>query len=89
MSPRLSGVSSEIDPQNLNVQNNLAQISLLLNATPDDARRMAAEEGIFGGISSGGALAIALRVAEETERAVIVFVVCDRGDRYLSTSVFS
>jgi cysteine synthase B len=53
------------------------------------ARRMAAEEGIFGGISSGGALAIALRVAEQTERAVIVFVVCDRGDRYLSTSVFA
>jgi len=52
------------------------------------ARRMAAEEGIFGGISSGGALAIALRVAEEVEGAVIVFVVCDRGDRYLSTSVF-
>jgi S-sulfo-L-cysteine synthase (O-acetyl-L-serine-dependent) len=53
------------------------------------ARRMAAEEGIFGGISSGGALAIALRVAAEVENAVIVFVVCDRGDRYLSTSVFS
>ena len=53
------------------------------------ARRMAEEEGIFGGISSGGALAIALRVAEEVEGAVIVFVVCDRGDRYLSTSVFS
>ena len=52
------------------------------------ARRMAAEEGIFGGISSGGALVIALRVAEETEGAVIVFVVCDRGDRYLSTNVF-
>jgi cysteine synthase B len=52
------------------------------------ARRMAAEEGIFGGISSGGALAIALRVAAEVERAVIVFVVCDRGDRYLSTGVF-
>ena len=52
------------------------------------ARRMAAEEGIFGGISSGGALAIALRIAAEAERAVIVFVVCDRGDRYLSTNVF-
>jgi cysteine synthase B len=52
------------------------------------ARRMAVEEGIFGGISSGGALAIALRLAAEVERAVIVFVVCDRGDRYLSTSVF-
>jgi cysteine synthase B len=55
----------------------------------DMARRMAAEEGIFGGISSGGALAIALRVSEETEGAVIVFVVCDRGDRYLSTGVFA
>jgi cysteine synthase B len=54
----------------------------------DMARRMAAEEGIFAGISSGGALAIALRVSEQSERAVIVFVVCDRGDRYLSTSVF-
>jgi cysteine synthase B len=53
------------------------------------ARRMAAEEGIFGGISSGGAAVIALRVAAEVERAVIVFVVCDRGDRYLSTGVFS
>jgi S-sulfo-L-cysteine synthase (O-acetyl-L-serine-dependent) len=55
----------------------------------DMARRMAAEEGIFGGISSGGALVIALKVAAEVQRAVIVYVVCDRGDRYLSTSVFS
>jgi cysteine synthase B len=55
----------------------------------DMSRRMAAEEGIFCGISSGGALAIALRVAAEVERAMIVFVVCDRGDRYLSTSVFA
>ncbi|HTT13621.1 MAG TPA: cysteine synthase CysM [Burkholderiaceae bacterium] len=53
------------------------------------ARRLAAEEGIFGGISSGGALAIALRVAAGVEAATIVFVVCDRGDRYLSTGVFS
>jgi cysteine synthase B len=53
------------------------------------ARRMAAEEGIFGGISSGGALAIALRIAAEVNDATIVFVVCDRGDRYLSTGVFS
>jgi S-sulfo-L-cysteine synthase (O-acetyl-L-serine-dependent) len=52
------------------------------------ARRMAAEEGIFCGISSGGALAIALRVAETVENATIVFVICDRGDRYLSTGVF-
>src|SRR5512137_3074174 len=53
------------------------------------SRRMAAEEGIFGGISSGGALAIALRIARQAPGAVIVFVVCDRGDRYLSTGVFS
>ncbi|TMH73529.1 MAG: cysteine synthase CysM [Betaproteobacteria bacterium] len=59
------------------------------SAAEDMSRRMAAEEGIFCGISSGGALLIALRVAAEVERAVIVFVVCDRGDRYLSTSVFA
>jgi S-sulfo-L-cysteine synthase (O-acetyl-L-serine-dependent) len=53
------------------------------------SRRMAAEEGIFGGISSGGALAIALRIARQAPGAVIVFVVCDRGDRYLSTGVFN
>ena len=52
------------------------------------ARRLASEEGIFCGISSGGAGAIALRVASEVENATIVFVVCDRGDRYLSTGVF-
>ena len=49
---------------------------------------MAAEEGIFGGISSGGGLAAALKVAKEVENAVIVHIVCDRGDRYLSTGVF-
>jgi cysteine synthase B len=53
------------------------------------ARRLAAEEGIFAGISSAGALTIALRVAAEVEDATIVFVVCDRGDRYLSTGVFA
>ena len=52
------------------------------------ARRLAREEGIFCGISSGGACAIALRVAQSVENATIVFVVCDRGDRYLSTGVF-
>ena len=51
-------------------------------------RRLAREEGIFGGISSGGACAVALRIAREVENATIVFVVCDRGDRYLSTGVF-
>jgi cysteine synthase B len=52
------------------------------------ARRLACEEGIFGGISSGGAAAVALRVAETVSNATIVFIVCDRGDRYLSTGVF-
>jgi cysteine synthase B len=51
-------------------------------------RRMAREEGIFCGISSGGALAVALRVSKQVENAVIAFIVCDRGDRYLSTGVF-
>lgn len=52
-------------------------------------RRLAAEEGIFAGVSSGGSVAGALRLAEEVENAVIVAIVCDRGDRYLSTGVFS
>ena len=51
-------------------------------------RRLAAEEGIFAGVSSGGALAVALRLAEQVENATIVSIVCDRGDRYLSTGVF-
>ncbi len=51
-------------------------------------RRLAAEEGIFAGISSGGALHVALRIAAEVENSVIVSIVCDRGDRYLSTGVF-
>lgn len=54
----------------------------------DMARRMAREEGIFAGISSGGALAAALQLSSEVENAVIVSIVCDRGDRYLSTGVF-
>ena len=51
-------------------------------------RRLAREEGIFCGISSGGALAVAMRVSQQIENAVIAFIVCDRGDRYLSTGVF-
>ena len=52
------------------------------------ARRLAREEGIFAGISSGGAAAVALRVANGLNNAVIVTIICDRGDRYLSTGVF-
>ncbi len=54
----------------------------------DVARRLASEEGIFAGISSGGACAVALRIAREVANATIVFIICDRGDRYLSTGVF-
>jgi S-sulfo-L-cysteine synthase (O-acetyl-L-serine-dependent) len=54
----------------------------------DMTRRLAREEGIFCGISAAGALVVALRIAERVENATIVFIVCDRGDRYLSTGVF-
>ncbi len=69
-----------------------SRIDRLLDISQDDAeettRRLAAEEGIFCGISSGGAVAVALRLAEEVESATIVSIICDRGDRYLSTGVF-
>ena len=52
------------------------------------ARRLASEEGIFCGISAAGACQIALRIAAEVREATIVFIVCDRGDRYLSTGIF-
>lgn len=51
-------------------------------------RRLAREEGIFCGISSGGALSVAMRISMQVQNAVIVFIICDRGDRYLSTGVF-
>jgi len=54
----------------------------------DMTRRLAREEGIFAGISSGGAMHVALRISRELKNAVIVSIVCDRGDRYLSTGVF-
>ena len=58
------------------------------NAAEDMTRRLAREEGIFAGISSGGALAAALEVSARVENAIIVSIVCDRGDRYLSTGIF-
>jgi cysteine synthase B len=54
----------------------------------ETARRLAREEGLFVGISSGGAGAVALRIADEVRNATIVFIACDRGDRYLSSGVF-
>ena len=69
-----------------------ARIDRILEVTQIESeemtRRMAREEGIFAGISSGGGLAAAIRIAKENENAVIVQIVCDRGDRYLSTGVF-
>jgi cysteine synthase B len=52
-------------------------------------RRLAREEGILAGMSSGGALTAALTVARELESGVVVFIVCDRGDRYLSSPLFT
>ena len=51
-------------------------------------RRLAVEEGIFAGVSSGGAVAAALLLDKEVRNATIVAIICDRGDRYLSTGVF-
>jgi len=65
------------------------RLELVSQADAEDmARRLAREEGIFGGVSAGGACAVALRIAADVRDATIVFVVCDRGDRYLSTGVF-
>ena len=64
-------------------------IMLVSQAEAEDmARRLAREDGSFAGISSGGALVAALKISAETESATIVSIVCDRGDRYLSTGVF-
>ena len=54
----------------------------------ENTRLLARKEGIFAGISSGGAVAVALRIARQVEKATIVTIICDRGDRYLSTGVF-
>ena len=64
---------------------------LVLVSQPDAeemTRRLAREEGIFAGISAAGACWVALQIAAQVENATIVFIVCDRGDRYLSTGVF-
>ena len=65
-----------------------AEVLVEQSAAEDIARRMAIEEGIFAGVSSGGALWAALEIAKTVENATIVFIVCDRGDRYMSTGVF-
>ncbi|MEH6581918.1 MAG: cysteine synthase CysM [Halioglobus sp.] len=64
-------------------------IDISQQASEETMRRLASEEGIFCGVSSGGAVAAALQIASTVEDAVIVAIICDRGDRYLSTGVFS
>ncbi|WP_198264659.1 cysteine synthase CysM [sulfur-oxidizing endosymbiont of Gigantopelta aegis] len=68
------------------------EVDQLLDVSQDEAettvRRLAAEEGIFAGVSSGGAVAAALKLSATIENATIVAIICDRGDRYLSTGVF-
>ena len=63
-------------------------VTVVQDDAEDMARRMAREEGIFAGISAAGALWVAQEIAKREQNATIVFVVCDRGDRYLSTGVF-
>jgi len=69
-----------------------SRVDITLDITQEEAeettRALAAREGIFCGISSGGAVAAALKLSQQVENAVIVSIICDRGDRYLSTNVF-
>jgi len=64
-------------------------IDISQSESEDTMRRLASQEGIFCGVSSGGSIAAALRLSAEVEDAVIVAIICDRGDRYLSTGVFA
>ena len=68
------------------------RVDRIIDVSEDDARtmtrRLAKEEGILAGMSSGGALYAALKIADEIEQGVIVFIICDRGDRYLSSDLF-
>lgn len=68
------------------------KVDRIMEVSEDEARvmakRLAKEEGIFSGMSSGGAATVALRLADELESGVIVSIVCDRGDRYLSSDLF-
>ena len=69
------------------------RVDRIIDVTQEEAehtmRELGRREGIFAGVSSGGAMAAALKLSAEVEHAVIVVIVCDRGDRYLSTGVFS
>jgi S-sulfo-L-cysteine synthase (O-acetyl-L-serine-dependent) len=69
------------------------RIDRIMDVKESDARtftkRLAKEEGVLAGMSSGGALSAAIALASELKEGVIVFIVCDRGDRYLSSDLFS
>ncbi|MCU7836811.1 MAG: cysteine synthase CysM [gamma proteobacterium symbiont of Taylorina sp.] len=71
---------------------NAREVDSIIDVTQEEAenavRELASREGIFAGVSSGGAIAAALKLSEKIENATIVVIICDRGDRYLSTGVF-
>ena len=85
---KIQGIGANFVPDNLNLE----YVDRVLTVTDDDAidytRRLVREEGIFAGISSGAAVAAAVRMAEENRGSKIVAVLPDRGDRYLSTGIF-
>ena len=87
--PRHPQVARGLPAEDLRPQRaSTASIEVSQADAEEMTRRLAREEGIFAGISSGGAMWVALRVSQELKNAVIVIIVCDRGDRYLSTGVF-
>ncbi|MDG1871424.1 MAG: pyridoxal-phosphate dependent enzyme, partial [Flavobacterium sp.] len=69
-----------------------SKVDTTIEVTEDEARamtkRLALEEGVFAGMSSGGSVAAAVKIAETLESGVIVAIICDRGDRYLSSDLF-
>lgn len=69
-----------------------SKVDIVIDVTEDDAKnttqRLAKEEGVFAGMSSGGSVFCALKIAEQIEEGIIVAIICDRGDRYLSSSLF-
>ncbi|MFK5986471.1 MAG: cysteine synthase CysM [Pseudomonadota bacterium] len=71
------------DPKNIDTIMDVSQLQ-----AEETTRLLASKEGIFSGISSGGAVAVALQLSEQVDNATIVSIICDRGDRYLSTGVF-
>ena len=79
----LSYLPKIYDPTNIDYTMDVSQ-----QEAEQTTRDLASKEGIFCGISSGGATAVALRLSETVENATIVSIICDRGDRYLSTNVF-